>query len=119
MTELAGIGFVETSPGNHKLLDKEINKVRNSIHDQKIQFKATSEHSEKTNRKKLFVEKHLNSPETNWNSNETLKKEEEEEEEISLEAFDMTLNNLPKKHQKLILISDKASEQVLRDEGWF
>ena len=29
----------------------------------------------------------------------------------------MNLNNLPKKYQKLILISDKTSKQVLFDVG--
>ena len=79
--------FCKNITGNQNLLNKKINKVNNTQHHQESQLKATSEHSGKTNRKTSFVEKHLNKPETDWNSNDTLKIEEVE---VSLNAFNMT-----------------------------
>ena len=71
-----------------------MNTVNITLHHQETQLKATSEHREKTKRKLSSVDKHLNKPETDWYSNEALKREEVE---VSLKVFDMTLHNLPKK----------------------
>ena len=70
---IGSIEFCNNITGNGKLLHKKINKVNISPHHQLTQLKATSEHSEKTNRKTSFVEKDLNRPETDWRSNEILK----------------------------------------------